>query len=145
MKPTRGSILAGLVLVAIAAPLTAYAVAGDDSDPAPPVGTHGPNHPKPSKGPEAEETPGTEDDTGTEHADEASAPGRAHADAMKAWAHCVADAASGPKAEGSPIPPKDACGDKPVSPGRAKHAPASEASPGRSGGHRSDHGHGHGH
>jgi hypothetical protein len=138
MKPTRGSMLAGLVLVAVAAPLTAYAVAGDDSEPAPPTGTHGPKHPKPSKAAK------TEGATGTEHADEASAPGRAHADAMKAWARCVADVASGPKADGAPNPPKEACGDKPVSPGRAKHAPATGESPGRSGDHRSDHGRGHG-
>jgi len=135
MKPTRGSMLAGLVLVAIAAPVTAYAVSGDDPDPTPPATTHGPKAPKPAK---AEHT------TGTEHAAEASAPGRAHAEAMKAWARCVAEAASGPKVEGAPMPPKEACGDKPVSPGRAKHAPGALESPGRSGDHPSDHGRGHG-
>jgi hypothetical protein len=138
MKPTRGSMLAGLVFVAIAAPVAAYAVSGDDPDPAPPDSTHGPQHAKPSKAP---------DTTGTEHAAEASAPGRAHAEAMKKWARCVAEAASGPKTEGAPVPPKEACGDKPVSPGRAKHSATPPESPGRSGDHRPEHsrGHGHGH
>jgi hypothetical protein len=139
MVPTRGSMLAGLVFVAVAGPVTAYAVSGDDPEPAPPVTTHGPSHPAPK-------TPRPEHTTGTEHAAEASAPGRDHADAMKAWARCVAEAASGPKAEDAPIPPKEACDDKPVSPGRAKHAPAPPPeSPGMSGDHRSGHGRGLGH
>jgi hypothetical protein len=62
------------------------------------------------------------------------AAGRAHADAMKAWARCVAEAASGPKADGAEVPPKTACGDKPVGPGRAKHANA--GAPGKSGEHK---------
>lgn len=140
MKPTRGSILAGLVLVAIAAPFTAYAVAGgDDGDlPAPAVGHATKKPDRPAK---------PEHTTSPEHAAEASAPGRAHAEAMKAWAHCVAEAASGPKAEGAPVPPKEACEDKPIGPGRAKHGTGDDdAAPGRSGDHRpAPRGHGHGH
>lgn len=52
-------------------------------------------------------------------------PGRAHAQAMQRWAHCVADAAAKKPADKS-VRPKDACGDKPLPPGLA-------------------HGHGHGH
>jgi len=138
MVPTRGSMLAGLVFVAVAGPVTAYAVSTDDPEPAPPVTTHGHSHAAPK-------TPKPEHTTGTEHAAEASAPGRAHAEAMKEWARCVAEAASGPKAEDASIPPKLACGDKPISPGRAKHSPAAPPeSPGRSGDHPSDHGRGHG-
>jgi hypothetical protein len=40
---------------------------------------------------------------------------------MKAWAHCVAEAASGQKSGERSGPPKDACGDKPMGPGRARH------------------------
>ena len=138
MLPMRGSILAGLVFVAIAAPVTAYTVTADDSDPAPGFSDHAgkphkPAHAKPEH-------------TGSEQADEASGPGREHAEAMKEWARCVAEAASGPKTETSPIPPKEACDDKPMGPGRAKHAPADDAAPGapgKSGDHRSDRGHGH--
>lgn len=141
MKPTRGATLAGLVLVAVAAPLTAYAVAGtDDSGPAGhAAGDHGKGH---AYGHDKASKP--DHATGQEHANEASAPGRAHAEAMKAWAHCVAEAASGPKTSSTPIPPKQACGDKPMAPGRADHAERSDESPGKSGDHRrDDHSHGH--
>ena len=136
MKPSRGSALAALVLVAIAAPVTAYAVAGDDGDDSGRPAGHGSakTHDKPD---------GAAHATGKERADEASAAGRAHAEAMKAWARCVADAASGAKADDAARPPKLTCGDKPVPPGRAKHA--TDAAPGRSGDHRPPSGHGHGH
>jgi len=89
--------------------------------------------------PEAPET------TGTEHAAEASAPGRAHAEAMKAWARCVGEAASGPKTEGAPVPPKLSCGDKPVGPGRAKHAPTAGLSKHGSSGEHGSRGRGRAH
>ncbi len=135
MLSSRGSVLAGLVFVAIAAPVAAYAVSADDPDPAPSSSSHG--HPgtshKPAKADDSDDSEDSDgQSTGTEHPAEASGPGRAHAEAMKAWAHCVADAASGPKVEGSPIPPKEACGDKPVAPGRAKHAD-DKSKPGKSG------------
>lgn len=140
MKPTRGSVLAGLFFVAMAAPVAAYAVAADDPEVSEAATTQHPAKPHPSTATEPDHT------TGPEHAAEASAPGRAHADAMKAWAHCVGEAASGPKAEGAPTPPKEACGEKPIAPGRAKHAPDDEVAPGRSGDHRpAPRGHGHGH
>lgn len=44
--------------------------------------------------------------------------GLAHAAAMKAWTQCVREAASGPKTEGQPIPPKNACPPKPLGPGQ---------------------------
>lgn len=140
MKPTRGTTLAALVLVAVAAPFTAYAVsAGDDAPP--------PGHSAGHAGKKAEKPDKPDHATGQERADEASTPGRAHAEAMKAWARCVADAASGPKADDASTPPKEACGDKPMGPGRAKHASGdSDESPGRSGDHKpADRGRGHAH
>jgi len=133
MKPTRGMTLAALLLIAVVAPFTAYAVSAGDN------GTGSPGHSAAHAGKKADKPDKPGHSTGRDHAAEASAPGRAHADAMKAWAHCVADAASGPKASDSPTPPKEACGDKPMGPGRAKHPDASggsDESPGRSGDHR---------
>lgn len=141
MKPTRGMTLAALVLVAVVAPFAAYAVSAGDDD------SGSPGHSAAAHaGKKTDKAHGPEHSTGSERADEASGPGRAHAQAMKAWAHCVADAASGPKASDSPTPPKEACGDKPMAPGRAKHAGASGDSPGRSGDHKpADRGRGHAH
>lgn len=151
MKPTRGMTLAALLLIAVVAPFTAYAVSADDNGDHSPghSASHSAGHSADHTGKQADKPDEPGHSTGGEHAAEASAPGRAHADAMKAWAHCVADAASGPKASGSPTPPKEACGDKPIGPGRAKHEDASGgsvASPGKSGDHRpADRGHGHAH
>ena len=146
MKPTRGMTLAALVLVAVVAPFTAYAVSAGNDDGGSPG--HSAAHAG-KKADKADKAHGPEHSTGSDHADEASAPGRAHADAMKAWARCVAEAASGPKASDSTTPPKEACGDKPMAPGRAKHAGASgdsDESPGRSGDHKpADRGRGHAH
>lgn len=121
-------------------------------------GTESPETDSPESDSPETESPETEGpgDTGTEPAEPetsgepnpASAPGRAHAEAMQAWAHCVGEAASGPKTDGQPMPPKTACGDKPVSPGRAKHetsdTPETSAAPGQAPtqprGHASDHG-----
>lgn len=125
MKPSRGRTLAALVLVAVAAPLTAYAVSAGEDDTRPPghaVG-HDKHGDKADKGHRADKADKDKagHSTGRGQGDEASAPGRAHADAMKEWARCVADAASGQKSSGSTTPPKEACGDKPMPPGRAKH------------------------
>jgi hypothetical protein len=73
---------------------------------------------------DAAEPTGPAHPTGTEQAAAASAAGRAHAEAMRAWAQCVAEAASGPKTVGAPVPPKLACGEKPMGPGRARHLAA---------------------
>ena len=73
--------------------------------------------------------------------DDAPGAGRAHAEAMKAWATCVAAAASGPKAENAPVPPKAACGAKPAPPGRAKHD--RDGSPGNNGHATKPKAHGH--
>lgn len=147
MRPSRGTTLAALVLVAVAAPFTAYAVSAGNDDPRPGNAhgnAHGHAHGHAFGHAKHGDKPGHA--TGRDRADEASAPGRAHADAMKAWARCVAEAASGPKTGDSPTPPKEACGEKPVAPGRAKHAAPSDDGPGRSGEHRpSDRGRGHGH
>jgi hypothetical protein len=127
MKPSRGTTLAALVLVAVAAPLTAYAVSAGQDDTRPPghaVGhdKHGDKADKGHKPEKADKDKNKADhSTGRAQGDEASAPGRAHADAMKEWARCVADAASGQKAGASTTPPKEVCGDKPIPPGRAKH------------------------
>lgn len=149
MKPSRGTALAALVLVAVAAPFTAYAVSAGNDD-ARPSG-HAFGHAKHGDKEKADKDKADKDKsdkpghaTGRDRAEEASAPGRAHADAMKAWAQCVAEAASGPKADDATTPPKEACGDKPMPPGLAKHAAPSGDSPGRSGDHRSsDRGRGH--
>jgi hypothetical protein len=136
MRPSRGATLAGLVFIAVGAPVAAFALA-DDTDAS--------GRPSPAAAhDEAEQK--AEHSTGTEHAAEASAPGRAHAAAMKAWAQCVAEAASGQKSGERTGPPKDACDDKPVGPGRAKHSDegAESSSPGKSEEHKpATHGNGH--
>jgi len=150
MQPARAATLAGLVLAAFALPVTAYALDGTDDTGTPAAPLAHSKKPKPT---ESAKTAAPDDDA-TEDGDDSSAAGRAHAEAMKAWARCVAEAASGPKAAGSPRPPKLACGEKPMGPGRAKHlagsgAPeATPSAPGNSGnhephGHGSPHAHGH--
>lgn len=134
MKPSRGAGLAALVLIAAAAPVAAHSLADDSGAPSPASVSpgnrdHTKAKPTPSKDAEPEAT------DGAGQAAESSAAGRAHAAAMKEWARCVADAASGPKAESAPRPPKLACDDKPMGPGRAKHlAGATDTdAPGKSG------------
>jgi hypothetical protein len=130
MRPTRGATLAGLVFIAVAAPIAAYAFVDNTDAPGlpSPAATHGQGDDQ--TGDNAEHT------TGAEHANEASAPGRAHAEAMKAWARCVAEAASGPKSGERTGPPKDECGDKPVAPGRAAHADDESSTPGKADKHK---------
>ena len=128
MKLTRTTALAALLLVALAAPAAAFAFAGDNSGTTHRVGHDDAKHDKAKHDKAAK----SEHATGEERADEASAPGRAHAEAMKAWAQCVGEAASGPKTEEQSGPPKDACGDKPVGPGRAKHEADRQTPPGLS-------------
>jgi hypothetical protein len=144
VKPARAAGIAGLVVALAALPVTAFALSATDDDPGSgtPAGVFG----SPTSQAGQDDDPGTDDqgtddqgtdDQGTDEkgsGGDNGAAGRAHADAMKAWAHCVAEAASGPKADGSPVPPKTACGDKPVGPGRAKHA--NGAAGGKSGDHK---------
>ena len=159
MKFVRAAGLAGLVLAAGALPVTAYALSSDE-DPTPPpaVTQHADDADDAAADDPETESPESDDPTDTAEPkatdsgepNPASAPGRAHAAAMQAWAHCVGEAASGPKAPGQAMPPKLACGDKPVSPGRAKHqqttAPDAAVAPGRGPGASHGHGgHGHGH
>lgn len=139
MVISRAGTLAALVLAALAAPVTAVALASGPGGPSPhpssPASTH-------AAEPEddASDAPEPKDqETGTPNAH--SAAGRAHAAAMKAWAHCVADAASGPKSTDQKMPPKLACGEKPLGPGRAKHQAAGSTSPGHSGDHPRGRGH----
>jgi hypothetical protein len=128
MRPTRGATLAGLVFIAVAAPVAAFALADD---------TDAPSRPSPAAAHDKADQK-SEHSTGTEHADEASAPGRAHAEAMKAWAQCVAEAASGQKSGERTGPPKEACDDKPLGPGRAQHSDegAESTAPGKSEEHK---------
>ena len=132
MKLTRGTALAALLLVALAAPVAAYSLSDDGGDAdEPTAAVTKTKSAKPDKPDKAEHK------KGTHRADEASAAGRAHAEAMRAWAQCVAEAARGPKADDAPTPPKLACGDKPLGPGRAKHLAANGGvAPGRSGEHK---------
>jgi hypothetical protein len=60
----------------------------------------------------------TEDETTENESSVGQTLGQAHAAAMKVWTQCVADAASGPKTDSQPIPPKLACGPKPLGPGQ---------------------------
>jgi hypothetical protein len=119
MKLTRTTALIVLVFLAVAAPVAAFALADDDN----PGTSHHATHPGKAehddKSGDKSAKPGHA--TGEDRADEASGPGRAHAEAMKAWAKCVAEAASGPKSGEHSGPPKDACDDKPMGPGRARH------------------------
>lgn len=110
MDRRRAGVLAALALVAVAAPVTAYALDDEPSsrDRAGRIGMPG------------------QDDRGAER----RADGRAHAEAMKEWAECVAEAAKDDERTG---PPTAAC-DKPAPPGLAKR----DAPPG----HRMGSGHG---
>jgi len=159
MRPTRTVALAGLVLVAVVAPVGAFALtAAPDHHPGTPPAVVPHADDSQGDGPQSDE-PGDDPTEPAEPADDptdtsspapasaAGAAGRAHALAMQAWAHCVAAAASGPKTGVRSGPPKLACGDKPVGPGRAAHAPAPGAQPpstshgskpqhGKSGAHR---------
>lgn len=138
MTLVRTAGVAGLVLAAGALPVAAFALTSADDPHGPPAGVPGAVHATASHPAEPDETAdeATEpDDTGTGEPNPASAAGRAHAEAMKAWARCVAEAAGGPKTDGKPMPPKVACGEKPVAPGRARHLAGSEAPPGHSGDH----------
>lgn len=122
MRPTRGASLAALVLVAVAAPVAAYSLAGDAGTPSP--ASVSPGNSDLAPGQDKAKPPTDVDSEPIDEAGEpaeASTAGRAHAEAMKEWARCVAEAASGPKAEDAPRPPKLACGDKPMGPGKAKH------------------------
>ncbi|RNM17467.1 hypothetical protein [Nocardioides pocheonensis] len=149
MRLVRTTSLAGLALAALALPVGAFALSGSDGPGTPPATAHVSDPAEPddteTEAPETEapdteapdtEAPGQPGDTGTPNP--ASAAGRAHAQAMQAWAHCVAQAASGPKAAGAPRPPKLACGEKPLGPGRAKHL-ASGTAPAHPGGHGKGH------
>lgn len=80
------------------------------------------------QGTDPEDTSGETVDA-TEALSGASMLGPAHAAAMKIWAHCVADVASGPKTVGQPMPPKTACGTKPLGPGQLMHQSATTTVP----------------
>ena len=114
MKVSRGTTLAALVLVAVAAPITAFALSNDPNDP-----SRGAAHS--AKADKAEKPDKAGQSNGKARGREKAAPGRAHAEEMKAWARCVAEAASGPKTGERTGPAKEACGEKPIGPGRAKH------------------------
>jgi hypothetical protein len=139
LKPSRATGLAALLFVAVTAPAAAFALSGDsdesDGSRTPPAAA---GHSAKAKSDESAK----HEQSGPEQSDEASAAGRAHAEAMKKWAHCVAEAASGPKTGDYTGPPKDACDEKPVGPGREKHDDAGASTPGKSGEH---HGQGRGH
>jgi len=149
MQPARASALAAAVFasVGVLGGAAALTYAHQDSTAQPTAAaahqhkkTDPHQHKKPDKKPDKQRDKAGHD-SGRNGAkgnrDEASAAGRAHADAMKAWAHCVAQAAAGPKAGDSRVPPKSACGDKPAAPGQAKHGDqAKSESPGRSGHHK---------
>jgi hypothetical protein len=125
MKLISAAAVAGLVVAAAAAPVAALTLTDGPDHPAgvSPLAVHSTADAEPEESEASDDAtePAEPDNTGTEQAAAASAAGRAHAEAMKVWARCVADAASGPKAAGAPVPPKLACGDKPMGPGRAKH------------------------
>jgi len=150
MTPTRSVALAGLVLVAVVAPVSAFALtAAPDHHPGTPSATA--SHPGDTQSVDPRsDAPGTEptepaddptDSSSPAPASAAGAAGRAHAVAMQAWARCVSQAAGRPKTTRPPGPPKLACGDKPMGPGRAAHAPVPGTQPpgkahGKSGAHR---------
>lgn len=123
MQVSRTTALAALVLVALAAPVGAFALADDDSGSG--VSQHA-THPGKAKHEKhaRHDDARHEDAEGEDRADDASGPGRAHAEAMKKWARCVAEAASGPKSAKLTGPPKDQCGQKPPPPGLARHLAA---------------------
>jgi hypothetical protein len=120
VKVSRGTTLAALVLVAVAAPVTAFALA-DDSNDATRGAPHSAKADKDSKANKGDKPDKADKSEGKARGHEKAAPGRAHAEEMKEWARCVAEAASGPKTGEHTGPPKEACGEKPVGPGRAKH------------------------
>ena len=69
---------------------------------------------------ESTEPESTDPEDTTDDAGGAVGPGVAHAALMKLWTDCVREAASGPKAEEQPTPPKEACWAKPLGPGQLK-------------------------
>jgi hypothetical protein len=156
MKLISAAAVAGLVVAAAAAPVAALTLTNGPDHPADvsPLAAHSTADAEPEESEaseDASEPAGPDHPTGTEQAAAASAAGRAHAEAMKVWAHCVAEAASGPKTAGAPVPPKLACGDKPMGPGRARHlaqlpdqATPDAATPRTRPDHQSHRGHGHG-
>jgi hypothetical protein len=134
MKLSRTTVLVAFFVFALAAPVAALAIETSSSDHG---ADHGASHPQ-KAGHDRHEKSGHEK-SGQERADEASAAGRAHAEAMKEWARCVAEAAAGPKADGDTTPPKEACGDKPIGPGRAKNGSGGPGAPSLTPGHGKDH------
>jgi hypothetical protein len=140
MMLSRTAALAALVLVAAGAPAGAYVLSDSAGSPG---AAHASPHPgnahhAKQHGQGADSDESGDDETGSEHADEASAAGRAHAEAMKTWSRCVAEAASGPKTGEHTGPPKDACGVKPMPPGLARHQAAGTgpSAPGKAGAHK---------
>jgi cytoskeletal protein RodZ len=136
MKPITSAAVAGVLLVAGGTSAVALSqsaspesppgttlgagstVAGTDDETTDDVTTDEPDTTADADDVEATEPEDTTDDPGDDST--GSALGLAHAAAMKVWAQCVADAASGPKADGQPMPPKTACGVKPLGPGQIK-------------------------
>jgi hypothetical protein len=120
MEPARASAIAAVVFASVGllggAAALSYAQQDTGQEATAAAGRHVKEHQGKQK--DKHERAGRHD-SADNHGADASAPGRAHADAMRAWARCVAAAAS--NADKAPVPPKTSCGDKPAPPGRAKH------------------------
>jgi hypothetical protein len=145
MQPARASAVAAVVFVSVgligsAAALT-YAHADTTTESSVDSPGHGHGHGQAEKKAHQKGDKADTDGKNSEKGSDASAAGRAHADAMRTWARCVAAAARGPKADGAPVPPTTACGDKPAPPGWAKHG--RDGSPGNSGHAMKPKSHGH--
>lgn len=108
MNRLTGASIAALLLILGAIPITAYAV-GDGEQ-----ASHHARHPR-------------DKDVSAEK----SAAGKAHAEAMRKWARCVAEHAQEDRPPG--VRPKDLCPPKPVPPGRAKHGHGPAGSHGKDG------------
>jgi hypothetical protein len=146
MQPARASAIAAVVFASVgligSAAALAYAHADTTTSSSVESPGHGHGHGHADKKFHPKSDNGKAGKNNEKSGDPSSA-GRAHADAMTAWARCVAAAASGPKADVAPVPPKTACGDKPAPPGWAKHG--RDGSPGNSGHAMKPKSHGHGH
>ena len=141
MKPITGAGIAGVLMIAGGTSATALAMSANaedplgatstvttDDDPTDVEGTEPTQDDVQGTTDDADEVEGTEPEdasqaTGTDPSEDTgtgSVLGLQHAAAMKLWTACVADAASGPRTDGQPMPPKLACGDKPKGPGQIK-------------------------
>ena len=91
--------------------------AGDSRDDKP--GNGPPEHANSRHNGDKDEANGAKKEKANKHAEEMSSLGRAHGEAMRAWAACVSEKA-GNQSDDAGFDPEVACGAKPIPPGHLK-------------------------